>query len=78
MTPRQTHNEWYHYYCSNLYVFNGPFMIPLSAFGLKYMSTLGKVGAVDAKIVPQKTSFDLSVSSTYTHTGVVRDLAAHV
>ena len=21
MTPGESHNEWYHYYCSNLYVF---------------------------------------------------------
>ena len=33
-------------------------MIPLSAYGLKYMSTLGNVGAVDAKIFHQKTPFD--------------------
>ena len=22
MTPGESHNEWYHYYCSNFYVFN--------------------------------------------------------
>ena len=23
MTPGESHNEWYQYYCSNFYVFNG-------------------------------------------------------
>ena len=42
------------------------------------MSTLGNVGAVDAKTVHQKTPFDLSVSSTYSLIGIVSDLAAQI
>ena len=25
-TPGESHNEWYHYYCSNLYVFKKTYM----------------------------------------------------
>ena len=29
MTPGESHYEWYHYYCSNFYVFKLPFVIKI-------------------------------------------------
>ena len=60
MTPGESHNEWYQYYCQNFYVFKKS----SNAYSKQLLQTLNNVKSIQFSVVKQ-TFNNVKISNQY-------------